>query len=154
MTRLVAFALAGALIASLAPRAFATEPPPPRVVIHTDRGEVPVSVQLARRPGELQVGLMYRLYMPPGLGMLFIMPREQIHSFWMRNTLIPLDMIFINVVEGEHRVVGIVESAEPLTDTPRWVRARSRFVLEVRGGWTRAMGVSAGQRVDLRGVGL
>ena len=81
--------------------------------------------------------------------MLFLFDREQDHAFWMENTLIPLDMIFI---DDGGRIVGIVERAEPLTRTPRRVDGPSRFVLEVNGGWSKAHGVAKGDRVRFENV--
>lgn len=108
-----------------------------------------VTVELARTPRQIQRGLMYREHLPPDHGMLFLMGEERIQSFWMRNTLIPLDMIFIS---ADRRVVGVVENAEPLTDTPRRVNAPSSYVLEVNGGWAAAHHVQAGTPVRFQDV--
>jgi uncharacterized membrane protein (UPF0127 family) len=85
------------------------------------------------------------------MGMLFIFPDEQNQSFWMRNTLIPLDLIFIN---KEQRIVGIVQQAEPRTLSPRTVNRPSRYVLEVPGGWTDKVGIREGSDVQLRGTSM
>ena len=80
--------------------------------------------------------------------MIFVFDGEEERSFWMKNTLIPLDMIFI---DGLGRVVGLVERAEPLTETPRR-GAPSTYVLEVAGGWAGEHGVRVGDRVALQGL--
>ena len=93
-------------------------------------------------------GLMWRSELPDGTGMLFIFPAEVVQSFWMRNTLIPLDMLFI---DKRMRVVGVVQWAEPQTLTSRTVGKPSLYVLEVPGGWTSKNGVRAGSTVELEG---
>ena len=93
-------------------------------------------------------GLMWRTELPEGTGMLFIFPAEVVQSFWMRNTLIPLDMVFI---DRRLRVVGVVQWAEPRTLASRTVGRPSLYVLEVPGGWTERNGVRAGTTVELEG---
>jgi uncharacterized membrane protein (UPF0127 family) len=114
----------------------------PRVVIETSAGaRHPVEVELARTEAERARGLMERSALAPDAGMLFLFGETADHGFWMKNTLIPLDMIFIG---EDGRIVGVVERAEPRTLTNRSVGAPSRYVLEVNGGWARARGVRAG----------
>lgn len=93
-------------------------------------------------------GLMWRSELPEGTGMFFIFPTEVVQSFWMRNTLIPLDMVFI---DRRLRVVGVVQWAEPRTLTSRSVGKPSVYVLEVPGGWTSRNGVRAGSTIELEG---
>jgi uncharacterized membrane protein (UPF0127 family) len=124
--------------------------PRPRVVIETSAGQrLPVDVELARTADEQRRGLMGRRSLPENGGMLFLFDATRVQSFWMKNTLIPLDMVFIS---DDGAIVGIVESAEPLTETERSVGKPSRYVLEVNGGWTRAHGVRAGDRVRFENV--
>jgi uncharacterized protein len=94
-------------------------------------------------------GLMWRYALPDGTGMLFIFAKQQPLSFWMRNTLIPLDMLFIDA-EGE--VVSIIENAEPRTLTSRPATGPATYVLEVPGGWTKTNGVKAGSKVRFEGI--
>jgi uncharacterized protein len=125
-------------------------PTAPRVVVESPTGRAStVEVEVARTPADVERGLMFRKALGPDAGMLFVFPNEEEHVFWMKNTLIPLDMIFI--ADGG-LVVGIVESAEPLTTTPRSVGARSRYVLEVNGGWSAAHGVKRGDLARIEGV--
>jgi hypothetical protein len=134
-----------------APSPSATMPAAPaRVVISSPSGrESSVTVEVARSADELARGLMNRTSLAEDAGMLFVFPETERHSFWMKNTLIPLDMIFI----GEDRtVVGIVANAEPLTLEPRSVAEPSRYVLEVIGGWAARHGVAAGDRVTFENV--
>jgi uncharacterized membrane protein (UPF0127 family) len=120
------------------------------VVVHDVFGGVHrVSVEIADTQALRTRGLMWRSALPDGTGMLFIFPTETVQSFWMRNTLIPLDMVFI---DQRLRVVGVVQWAEPRTLTSRTVGKPSVYVLEVPGGWTARNGVRAGSTVDLEGA--
>ena len=94
---------------------------------------------------------MYRNHLDPDAGMLFIFDREAPLTFWMKNTFIPLDMIFI---DDDRRIVGIVEDAVPETETPRRVQGESRYVLEIGGGLSRRLGIGKGGQVDFEGVPL
>ena len=107
-----------------------------------------VSCELALTPAERAKGLMYRKEpLGESAGMLFIMDTEEEHSFWMKNTYIPLDMIFIS--EGE-TIACIVENTIPLTRTSRTCGVPSRYVLEVDAGLVRKYGVQAGMPVEIR----
>jgi len=97
-----------------------------------------VDVEIARTPAQLARGLMFRKVLPPDQGMLFIFPDNADHSFWMKNTLIPLDMIFI---DETGYIVGIIANAAPTTTTARRVGQASRYVLEVNGGFSTAHNV-------------
>ena len=139
----------------------AASPPTPataprRVVFLTTDREVSVEVELAATPSDRARGLMYREALEPGKGMAFVFGRREVHSFWMKNTLIPLDMLFIDghPLDGDLRVVGVVERAEPQTLTPRKVDAPSVLVVEVPGGWASQHGVAAGTLVRVEGVDL
>ena len=122
-------------------------PSGPHVTIRTASGErLVVAVEIADTPRARQQGLMHRKHLEDGRGMLFFMEKVRVHSFWMKNTLIPLDILFLSP-EGD--IVGIVENAEPMTLTPRRVANPSLDVLEVPGGWCQKHAVSAGDRVEL-----
>jgi uncharacterized protein len=122
----------------------------PRVFITSPSGrESSVKVELARTPDEQERGLMFRKELQADSGMLFVFQETSEHAFWMQNTLIPLDLIFIG---EDGRVVGIVANAEPLTTSPRAVGSLSRYVLEVNGGWSAAHTVSKGDRVRFEGL--
>jgi uncharacterized membrane protein (UPF0127 family) len=87
---------------------------------------------------------MYRQKLEPGRGMIFLFPHPEPLKFWMKNTYIPLDMIFIS---NERKVLFVEENAEPLTTTALGPDEDSQFVLEVPGGWARAHGVERGVAV-------
>lgn len=125
-------------------------PGPPRVVVESGGQAHAVLVELAADPASRERGLMFRRKLEDGRGMLFVFDEEEEHSFWMKNTLVPLDMIFVS---GEGRVVGVVSRAEPLSLASR-SGGRCRYVLEVPGGWAEARGVARGDRVRLENVPL
>jgi uncharacterized protein len=81
--------------------------------------------------------------------MLFIFEADNIRSFWMKNTFIPLDMIFI---DSELRVVDFYESAKPLNETPIVSRAPARYVLEINAGKAVACAVKRGEKVTFTGI--
>ena len=117
------------------------------VVTFPDAPSTPkVDVELAVSEKEITRGLMYRRSMPEEHGMLFRLDERREHTFWMHNTCMPLDMLF---VDDDGIVVGIVESATPLTDTTRSVGCPSSWVLEVNAGWCRRHGVKAGQKMGI-----
>lgn len=117
---------------------------PAVVLVHGEGEPVRVRVELAVTPAQRQRGLMHRRSLPRDAGMLFVFPRMEHQSFWMDNTYIPLDMIFI---DDDLRVVGVVEDAEPLTEDAREVEGDSRYVLEVNAGFARRHGIGPGTRV-------
>lgn len=121
----------------------------PKVYLTAGSGEIPVTVEVVATEAKIEKGLMFRQHLPLDTGMLFLMGEERLWSFWMKNTLIPLDMIFI---ASDMTIAGIVENAQPLTETLRKVDRPSLFVLEVNGGWTKANGVVAGTRVRFENV--
>jgi uncharacterized membrane protein (UPF0127 family) len=108
-----------------------------------------VEVEIAATPDSRTRGLMWRKELADGKGMLFLFPAEDVQGFWMRNTLIPLDMLFIG---SDLRIVGIVSRAEPKTLNSRSVGLPSQYVLEVPGGWTEKVGVRKGTTVEFEGV--
>lgn len=114
-------------------------------------GQDPVEVEseVVYTPAGRQRGLMYRRDLGQDAGMLFLFPSEQPLSFWMRNTYLPLDMIFIR---ADLTVLGVVENAEPLTETSRRVPGVSQYVLEVNAGYCRQHGIAEGTRVEFEGT--
>jgi uncharacterized membrane protein (UPF0127 family) len=108
--------------------------------------ELKIQVELAKSTHDVTRGLMFRREMGDDHGMLFKLEGHTDHVFWMQNTCIPLDMMF---VDDDGVIVGIVEGAEPLTETGRSVGCPSSFVLEVNGGWSRKHGVAPGQKIAI-----
>jgi uncharacterized membrane protein (UPF0127 family) len=107
-------------------------------------GVHPFAIEVVSTPEDRAKGLMYRKSLPEGQGMLFDFHSDQDVSFWMQNTYIPLDMIFI---KGDGRIANIVENAEPLSTKMIPSRGPVRGVLEVIGGTTRKLGIAAGDKV-------
>lgn len=102
------------------------------------------TVEMARTDEERQKGLMFRKELPEGRGMLFDFKPDQDVAMWMRNTYIPLDMLFIN---GDGTIRRIAESTEPLSEKTIPSGGPVRGVLEVIGGTTKKLGIKAGDRV-------
>lgn len=101
------------------------------------------NVELATTPPQISQGLMFRRQMAADAGMLFLFdPHPAV--FWMKNTYIPLDMIFIGV---DGRILNIAERTIPLTETPVPATGMTRAVLEVNGGTAARLGIKPGDRV-------
>jgi uncharacterized membrane protein (UPF0127 family) len=124
-------------------------PAMPKVHLSAPQGDVVVDVEIVSTPAQIERGLMFREHLPPDQGMLFLMTEERNWPFWMHNTLIPLDLIYI---ARDLTIAGIVENAEPRTDTLRDVGKPSLFVLEVNGGFCAAHKIAAGAKVQFDGV--
>ncbi len=102
------------------------------------------TVELATNDEERARGLMFRKELPPDSGMLFDFEYDQDVSFWMQNTYIPLDMIFIR---GDGRILRIAENTEPLSTRMVPSGGPVRAVLEVNGGTARKLGIAPGDKV-------
>ena len=117
------------------------------VVLEGTKSTLSVECELALTPTERAKGLMYRKEpLGSGQGMLFIMDTVENHSFWMKNTFIPLDMVFI---AESGQVVGVVHDAAPLTRASRACGKASRYVLELDAGEARLHGIGAGTQAQL-----
>lgn len=112
-------------------------------------GQARFTVELAITPEEQARGLMFRESMPRGAGMLFLYDRPSTVSFWMRNTLIPLDMIFVNAAGV---VARVHHEAVPLDETPIPGGDGVVAVLEINGGLARRFGIGPG--TEMRHPGL
>ena len=118
-------------------------------VAFKDAGGKAIEVEIAETEHARERGLMFRKSMDEGRGMIFLFDERRDHSFWMENTCIPLDMLFI---DDDGLIVGIEENVPTMNRSTRQVGCASRYVLEVNAGWTRKNGVKAGQHVDLQGI--
>ncbi|MGD0315362.1 MAG: DUF192 domain-containing protein [Xanthobacteraceae bacterium] len=103
------------------------------------------AVELASNNEERERGLMFRKELPEGQGMLFDFERDQPVAFWMHNTYISLDMIFIR---GDGRIAHIAENTEPMSDRLIPSGGPVRAVLEVIAGTARKLGIAPGDRVE------
>ena len=102
------------------------------------------AVEIADSPATREKGLMFRKNLPAGQGMLFDFKHEQDVAFWMKNTYIPLDMIFIS---GNGRIVRIVRNTTPLSPALIPSGGPVRAVLEVIGGTAERLGIAPGDGV-------
>ena len=121
----------------------------PHVVVKTAAGPVRVNVEVANTPQSRELGLMYRRDMAADAGMLFIFPGESRQAFWMKNTPLSLDMIFI---DAAHKIVGIVPDARPFSTKSLGVSTPSKYVLEVHAGFCTQHGIAAGDQIELADV--
>lgn len=113
--------------------------------IATQSGVKMFSVEMARTEKEKEMGLMYRKSLPDGQGMLFDFSPAQPVSMWMKNTVISLDMIFI---DSAGRVLRIAENTEPLSTRTISSGGLAKGVLEVIAGTARKYGIAPGDRVS------
>ncbi len=102
-------------------------------------------VELARTPQEQAKGLMFRTEMGPDEGMIFPFDPPRGASFWMRNTVIPLDLIF---VAPDGRISNIAANAIPYDETPLTSNGEAKAVLELNGGRAAELGIKPGDRVE------
>jgi hypothetical protein len=108
-------------------------------------GQTQFYMELALDDAQRARGLMYRPRMSDQWSMLFVYTYDQPLSFWMKNTLIPLDIVFI---DDSSKVVGVSHNAEPLTLTSRSVEGESRYVLEVNAGLAERYNIKKGDHVE------
>lgn len=124
--------------------ALAAECDPETVYLRGDWGSAQFTVELADDPAEQAQGLMHRTEMPLSAGMYFVNARPRRTSFWMRNTLIPLDMLFI---DSSGVVQRIHSNAVPHDETPIPSGAIVLTVLEINGGLAERLGITEGSEV-------
>ena len=119
------------------------------VTIDSSGEEVEVQVEIADSPDEQARGLMDRTALAENRGMLFVFPDEELRSFWMRNTLIPLSIAYI---DSGGRIVDIQDMKALDDDPPHYVSAEpARYALEVDRGFFEERGVEVGDRAELPG---
>ncbi|MGC6452920.1 MAG: DUF192 domain-containing protein [Candidatus Puniceispirillaceae bacterium] len=120
-----------------------------RSAIMLDRGDgamLSFDVELAVTPRQHAHGLMHVASLPRAAGMLFIFKGDRQRSFWMKNTLIPLDILFF---DGEGRFVSAAENAVPHSRESRLSDGPARYVLEINGGLMRELGIGRAARLIL-----
>lgn len=133
--------------AAAAPVRFGTEP----LTIESAGGKQHTfTVELALDDAQREQGLMLRRDMAPDSGMLFDFGLSRDVSMWMHNTLIPLDMLFI---DGNGTITHIHENAEPQSDAIISSRGPIKYVLELNGGRSKALGIKAGDIVRSGQIG-
>jgi uncharacterized protein len=140
-----AFLALAVFIAPAAPQAPLATYSKSELTIETSGGKRHFAVEEAKTPQQMAQGLMYRRTMAADAGMLFEYERAQPVSFWMKNTLIPLDMLFIG---ADGTVLDIHERAVPLSLDPIGTDKPVLAVLEVNGGTVSRLGIKRGDRID------
>ena len=119
------------------------------VFIDNGKEKIKINVEVADTPEERSYGLMFRQFLDETKGMLFVYEDENIRSFWMKNTLVPLDIIFIS----ENFEIVDIKNGEPCKEDPciSYVsKGPAKYVLEVNGNFTAKNDIGAGDRVNLK----
>ena len=121
-------------------------------IINSDGTRTPdIYVEIADTDSERQMGLMYRKEMAENKGMFFIFPKEEIRSFWMKNTYLELDIIFIN---KQLEVVSIIHKAKPLSERSLKSLKPALYVLEILGGQAKAWNIQKGSKLSVKDLNL
>lgn len=107
--------------------------------------ESKIDIQIANTEFDRELGLMFRKSMQENQGMLFIFPQDTIQTFWMRNTYIPLDMIFIN---SRRVIVSISKNTKILSDHTYASKGPAQYVLEVNAGYSDKFNIKPGDKVE------
>lgn len=102
-----------------------------------------IETEVAATQEQRMVGLMHRTSMPVGHGMIFVFPVEARHCMWMKNTLLPLSVAFL---DGEGKIIN-VEEMEPQTENNHCAARPARYALEMNAGWFKARGAKAGMPI-------
>ena len=103
-----------------------------------------IDIEIADNASETQYGMMYRKHMDPNTGMFFFMDSERQQSFWMKNTYVSLDIVYIN---GDFEIVSIQKNAEPLNTRSLPSEGPALYVLEVIGGFSDTHGMGKGDKI-------
>lgn len=137
--RLFPVGLAALALVFAADSAIACEPG--KIEIRTDGGSETFLIEIADEPAEMARGLMFRTALPADAGMLFVFDQPRRANFWMHNTMIPLDMIFI---DATGRVESIAERMDTFSDRTSASAGDVRAVLEINGGLSAKLGIGPG----------
>lgn len=107
----------------------------------------PLKLEVADTFEERQIGLMYRKQLPENSGMLFIFQKEEPRQFWMKNTYLELDIIFL---DHEYRVTNVVSRAVPLTESHRNSTKPAMYAVELVGGSAEKLGIKEGSLLEIQ----
>ena len=116
-----------------------------KLTIISKTGPHRFTVEVAETPAQMEQGLMFRRTLADDAGMLFDYKQPTLATMWMRNTLIPLDMLF---VDAQGRIVNIYERAVPESDNVIAAAAPVRYVIELNGGTAARLGMAPGDKVE------
>jgi uncharacterized membrane protein (UPF0127 family) len=150
MAARVRYLFAGIVAALVLPVAAIAQCAADAVDLRGDWGQARFAVEIADTPAERSRGLMHRESLPRGAGMLFVYDRPQPVSFWMRNTLIPLDIIFL---DRSGTVARVHENAVPLDETSIPGGRGIQFVLEINAGLASEFGIAPGTELRHPSIG-
>jgi uncharacterized membrane protein (UPF0127 family) len=114
------------------------------MIIHSQNGDHPFVLEMASSAEQQERGLMFRRSLAPNGGMLFPYSPPQVVGFWMRNTVIPLDMIFVRQ-DGK---IARIATAKPLDETVVSSLEPVTMVIEIRGGRASELGIKEGDKVS------
>ena len=103
-----------------------------------------MEIEFAKTSDQIQFGMMYRKTMAENMGMLFFMPRLERQSFWMRNTYVSLDIVYL---DENKQVVSIQKYAQPKSDKSLPSEGPAKFVFEIKGGQSDDMGLKKGDQL-------
>jgi len=117
------------------------------LVIESRGGRIAVMAEIASSPGQREQGLMYRKELKDGNGMIFVFERDEMMSFWMKNTLVPLSIAYI---AQDGRILEIYDM-QPGNLNPVRSSRSARYALEVPQGWFDRAGIAPGDRLDVSG---
>lgn len=143
-------ALVGAVIIAVSACSSSEALPTVELTVSTPTGAVsPVfRMEVAATQASRSKGLMFRKELGAEEGMIFLFGSERRQAFWMKNTLIPLDIVFVS---SDWRVVGVLHDVPPLTESPRSVPTPSQYVLEFAAGTAARLGLQEGATVTILG---
>lgn len=145
LPRYAATAVAALLSVAAAP--VPAQLPHSTVTVDTPNGAVRFNVEVASDTVARMRGLMYRTQLAPDAGMLFEFPGDHFQAFWMKNTILPLDMIFIR---ADGTISSIATHTVPYSEQPVMSQEPVRAVLEINAGRSDALGLRAGEKVHNR----
>ena len=115
-----------------------------KLIIHNEDKNIIFNVEIAKTFEERKRGLMFRENLLKSEGMLFIFPKEDIIRLWMKNTLIPLDIIFLS---HDKKIVDIKHNMKKLSDNVIRSEEKSKYVLELNAGLTQELNIKIGDKV-------
>lgn len=116
------------------------------ITFYGEKDTSTITFELANTPAEIQKGLMYRDNMPDSVGMLFRFPNEDMRSFWMKNTNIPLDIIF---VKSNLEIENIEAYAQPYSQYSLPSTGPAQYVIEVNAGYSEKRGIQSGTKIEI-----
>ena len=129
--RKISYTLLATLLLFACSKAPEPKPTTPLIVTTSTNGDVRFNVEVAQTPEELQTGLMHRTEMPSNNGMIFVFDPIRPVQMWMKNTKLPLDMLF---VAGNGQIIMIKEKATPMSETRITCKEPVRAVIELNAG--------------------